>query len=137
MSAAQSVWLSQHERLGQAVVPRRPTFDQVARERERRAAEADDGRLPAELLANVFNSLQDERQAGFWLERLQALHVAQVADRRVDDRAQIGLDRERHAHTFERQHDVRKEHRAIDAELFDRHQRHARAQLGGLRQRQD
>jgi len=55
----------------------------------------------------------------------------------VDDRADLGLDLELDAHRLEGQHDVGEHHGGVDAERLDRHQRHLRAQLGRLGQRED
>ena len=53
----------------------------------------------------------------------EAIDVGSGPDRRGDDRANAGANLERHADAGQRQHDVREEHRRIDAKAVDRHQR--------------
>jgi hypothetical protein len=129
--------LAVHERLGERIFARRPALDEVAGERERRAREADDRRAAVQLAPDQPDRVHDELDALLRFEDAQRLDVGRRTYGVVDDRPDVRLDLEVHAHRLERQHDVREEDRAVHAEGVDRHQRHFRRQLRCLGDRED
>jgi hypothetical protein len=118
--------LAPHERLqsGQALAA--GTVDQVARQRERRADEAEHGYVEAtdqdadrihgvcELLARI--------------ERLERVDVARGTDRLVDDGTETGLQLDVEPRAEEGCREIVVEHARVDRKIVERH----RGDLGGL-----
>ena len=123
-SARQTVGLGVHQRLRDRELARRLALDEVARDGERPAEEADDRLLGRELAAHDADRLEDRR------ERLLRVGDAQLLDRRErahrlahhrpDALDQLDVE----AHRDDRGHDVREHHgrvHAVPAHGLERH----------------
>ena len=118
--------LAVHQLLGGEEVAAAATLDEVARDRERRAAEADQRLLRGQLPANEADGLERllRRSVG-----PQAVDVGRGTDRVLDHRAHAFDELDVEAHGQHRRHDVREENGGIDAVTLHRLERHLRAEL--------
>jgi hypothetical protein len=123
--------------LGAGVVAAGAALDQVGRDRVRRAGEADQRRPVAEVAAQQPDGIEQLGRGGLGLDDPQRPDSRAVADGRVHDRADARIDRERHPHAVQRQHDVGVQHRAVDPEHVDRHAGDLRTEVRGARQGED
>src|SRR5437773_4746440 len=112
-------------------------FDEVRRERERRAGESDERDLWRQIAAERPDRLEQIGRGPLGRHDAQRGDVRCRAYRALDDRTEVGLDVKGHAHPVEWQHDVGVQDRGVDAKPVDRHPRYARAQLGLARDLQD
>ncbi len=105
-------------------------FDRVARERERRPCEADDGDVPRlELVAHDADRLE---RAAHRLVRRRSAEEVDVASRRdrVADQRPVALHEvEVEPHPDERREDVGEDDRGVEVERVDRQERHLRREL--------
>ena len=67
-------------------VARRPSLDEVARDRERAAGEADDGLLVVQLLADEADRLEHEGDCVLRIRHTEPLDVGEARDRLAHDR---------------------------------------------------
>ncbi len=118
-----------HERFGVRVVGRRPTFDRVRGQRERRAAEPDERNSAVELAADEADRLQHVRERLAWFEHVQALDVSRRPHGTLD-RGTLAFDEvEGQAHGLEREQQVGEENRGVNLDGADRLQRDLGGQL--------
>ena len=132
-SACQTSGSRVHQRLDRRELARRLAFDEVAGDRERPAAEADDGLLGRELGAHDANRLEQRRERLVGLGHAQPLDVGQRADRLGDHRADALDELDVEPHAEHRGHDVREHHGRVDAVAAHGLQRHLGAELGRVR----
>ena len=119
-----------HERLGPRVAGRRPAFDRVGGQRERRAAEADQRHASVELAPQQPDRLEHVPERLARLERAQPIDVGRGADR-MCDRRPFALDEiEVQPHRREGQQQVGEENRGVDVDRVDRLQRDRDSELG-------
>ena len=111
-------------------VARRLALDQVAGDRERPSAEADQGLLLGKRVTHEPDGLEHERHRLLRLRHPQPPHVLERLDRPLDDRPDVLDELDVDAHPEDGQHDVREHHRRVDAVRLDRLERHLGAQLG-------
>jgi hypothetical protein len=114
---------------------RGPTFHEVARQREGRASEPDQGHV--ELVHEFSDRLEDEWDAGFGLQRLQSVDVRDRSDGLADDGPHPGRDLEFDPHRLEGHDDVGEEDRGVDAQAANRLERRLRSELRGPADLQD
>ena len=119
-----------HERLGLRVVRRRPAFDGVRRERERRAAEADEGNPIRQFDPQQADRLQHVRQFLARLDDAQAVDVGGVLDRPFDRRPLTLDEIEVEPHRSEGEEEVGKKNRGVDFDGVDRLERDGDRQFG-------
>jgi hypothetical protein len=105
---------------------RSAALDQVREERERRAAEADQGHAVGQRATDRADGLEDERDVRFGLEDAQGVDAALVTDRLGQARAGVA-DRDLGPHAGDGDEDVAEQDGRVDAEPLDRLQR----DLGG------
>ncbi len=117
-----------HHRLGVLVRPRRAALDEVARQGERRAGEADQ-RGRAELVDEHADRLGDVGDV-LGGQVPQPLEVRAGAHRLLDDRADAGLDVEVDADGLQGHDDVAEVDRRVDVVAADRLQGDLGDQLG-------
>ena len=122
------VGFAQHQRLRALVRPRRAAFDEVARQRERRAREPQEGNL--QLLTQQPDRIQHVGHVGFRLERTEPPDVGRRTDGFVDHRSHPGLDPDGDAHGRQRHHDVAEQDRSVDGHPPERLHRDLRDQVG-------
>ena len=120
--------LGVHERLHARKVAARLALDEIAGDRERPAAEADDGLPGGELAAHDADALEQVRERLLRLGRPQARHVGGRADRLLDDRADALDELDLHSRPENRRHDVREHHGRIDVVPVHRLEGHLRAE---------
>src|SRR5262249_10401344 len=125
------VGLAPHDLLRSPVIRALPAFDEVARDRERRAREPDERRLAVELAPDEPHGIEHVAEPLGRLEDAEPIDVLARSDGRVDDRALALRELERRAHRLERQEDVGEEDRRIEAEL-ERLERDLEAELRRL-----
>ena len=130
ISASHVSGLGEHQRLRLRQLAARPALDEVAGDRERPAAEPDDGLLRSELLAHEPHRLEHGRERLLGLGDEEPLDVGERPDRLLDDRADALDELDVDAHRGDRGHDVREHHRRVDAVAADRLERHLGAELG-------
>ncbi len=118
-----------HAALRDRELTRRPALDEVARDRERAAAEADERLLGSERGAHEPHRVEDERHGLFRVGHTQALHVRHRPHRLRDDRPHALDEIDVDAHPEDRKHDVREHHRRVDAVRAHRLERDLRAEL--------
>ncbi len=117
-----------HERLGAEIVLRRPAFDGVGGQGERRTAEPDQRDASLELAAQEPNRLEHVAER-FGFERRQARHVRSRSDG-ICDRRSLALDEvELEAHRREGEQQVRKENRRVEVDDVERLERHDDGEL--------
>ena len=121
-----------HEALGAEELPRRTALDEVGREREGRAGEADQGHAVGERLLDEPHRLEDERHRLVHRHGSEPLHVFRAPDRTVDVRPVAPGELEADAEGLEHEQDVGEEDRGIDAEPVHRLERHLGGGLGIL-----
>ena len=119
-----------HERLGAEIVRRRPAFDRVGRQRERRAAEPDQRHASFELAAQEPDRLEHVRRAPR-AARTSSGASTSAADRMgfVDRRAFAFDEIELEAHRREGEQQVGEEDRGVDVDDVDRLQRDVDGEL--------
>ena len=118
-----------HARLGQLELARGLALDQVARDRERAAREADDGLVLAQRLAHEPHRLERPGHRLLRHGHDQPLDVGERAHRRGDDRPDVLDQLDLDAHPEHREHDVGEHHRRVHVVPPNRLQRHLRAEL--------
>ncbi len=104
-----------HQRLRAHEVAARAALDEVARDGERPAAEADDGALGLELGADDPHRLEDRRRPLLRVGHAHPLDVGRRFDPPLDHRSDAFDELDRDAHAEDRRHDVREHHRRVDA----------------------
>ena len=104
-----------HQLLHFQVVTRPAALDHVAGQRERRAAEADDRQLGAEMLHHQGDRVGDIAKFGGAIGA-QHLHVFGGAHRLLDHRPFAGGEMEGQAHDFERQQQVGEDDGGVNLE---------------------
>ena len=119
-----------HQRLGALVVAARAALDQVGRQRERRAGEADQrrrrrARRPAAAPPRATGSTASVARAGAARRARRASRIG-VGDHRADARHDVQVDADR----LERHHDVAEQDRRVDAVAADRLQGDLGDQVG-------
>ena len=124
-------WIAVHQLLHAHEVARRPSLDQIAGDGERTAAESDERALRLELAADDPHRLQ-YRLEGRRIRHAQPLDVGRRRDRRLDHRPDPLHELDADPHAENGGHDVREEHRRVDAVPAHRLQRHLGAELGRL-----
>ncbi len=121
--------LAVHERLGADEVAAPSTFDEVAGNRERGAAEADERTLRLELVAHEAHGFEDRRRPLLGVHDPQPLdrggRVDPLLHHRPDALDELDVD----THAEDRGHDVGEEHGGVDAVPAHRLQRHLGAEL--------
>ncbi len=118
-----------HERLRRRVVRRRPAFDRIGGQRERRAAEADERNPAGERRPEQPDGRQHVRQAVTRLDDADAIDVGRVPNRRRDGRP-FPLDEiEGEPHRREGQQEVGKQDRRVDVDRLDGLQRDGHGEL--------
>ena len=120
-----------HESFGRLVLPRRSAFDQIRRERERRAGKSDQRSLRAERAMNQLDRIADETERGH-VDLGYPLEVGFGANRAIDYRAVAFLEMQSDFHRDQRQQDVRENYRRIHLEPLDRRDGNFSRQLGPL-----
>jgi hypothetical protein len=110
-----------HQRLRPPVRARRLALDEVARNRERRAREAD--QRDRELAHELAHGLGHVWRVGVGFERAEAVEVGLVAERCGDDGTDARADLDAEADGGDGYDDVRVEDRGVDAVPPDRLQR--------------
>ena len=123
------VRLGVREPLGLHEVRALDPLDEVARERERRAGEADERDL--ELLAQELDRLEHIGQSLLRVDDAERVDLRAPRDRLVDDRPLALRELEGRAHRLEGQEDVGEEDGGVHAEA-ERLQRHLRREVGVL-----
>ena len=119
-----------HQPLHVQELAARLALDQVARDRERAAAEADHRLVGPQLASDDRDRLEDERHGLLGLGDGQPLDVGHRAQRPLDHGADVLDQLDVDAHPEQRQHDVREHHRCVDVVPANRLQRHLGAELG-------
>ena len=109
------LWRAVHEALRLHEVTRRLPFDEVAGDRERPAAEADERPLGLELGPHEPHGLEDERHRLLGIRHVERLDVRRRPNRTLDHRPDVLHELDVDAHPEHRQHDVREHHGCVDA----------------------
>ena len=135
--AVPEIGLAVEQRLGARELLGGLALDHVRGNGEGAAREAHDRRGAIERPAHEADRLEEIGCRLTGIDDAQRGDVGLITKRRVDDRADPGIDREGDAHADERQHDVGVHHRRVDSELLDRHQCHLGAQIRRSRDRED
>ena len=102
---------AEHHRLGALVVPARTALDEIGRQRERGAGEADE-RDVAQLRHQLRHRLRNRRNL-LRFKGFHGLHVRDAAHRVLDHRPDIGHDVELDAGRPQRHHDVGEQDRGV------------------------
>jgi hypothetical protein len=110
-----------HQRFRSSEGSARPSLDQVAREREWRAREPDQGDL--ELLHEEPDGLRDVRLVDRRIPSPQPRDALGVPDRLIQHRTSSRLDPHRHADRGDRHHDVGEQDRGVERHATERLQR--------------
>ena len=126
-----------HELLGDREAPGGTALDRVARQRERRAGEADERNAGGQRPDGEAHCLEHVPEVVRGLDRRQGGHVGGAPDRMRDARPLAGLERQTEAQRLERQQDVGEEDRGINAQPRDGLQRHLSGKLGVVAQLED
>ena len=124
------VGLAEHEALRERELAARLPLDEIARDRERPAAEADDCLVGPERGADEPHGLEHRRERLLGIGHAQALDVGHRADRLVDHGADALDEPDVDPHAEHRGHDVREHHGRVDVVATHGLQRHLGAQLG-------
>ena len=120
-----------HQGLGAGKRPRRPTFNGVARERERGSGEPDQRDAGGERGAREAHRLEHVTEVCFGADGGKLLDVGLPAHRLGDVRAQP------QPQGLEGKQDVGEQDRGVHAEALDRLERHLGGQLGGVAEIED
>jgi hypothetical protein len=119
-----------HEGLRKDEVTARPALDEVARDGERAATEANQRPLGLEVAPHAPHGLEDRRRPCLWRSHPEPLDGSSRVDpllhHRPDTLDELHLD----PHSEDGRHDVREEDRGVDAVPAHRLQRHLGAKLG-------
>ncbi len=107
----------------------RLALDQIARNSERAAAEADERPVRHQRLADDPDGFEDERHRVLRLGHAEGADVVQRLDRPVDHRPDVLDELDVDAHPDDREHDVGEHHGRVHAVRLDRLERHLRAEL--------
>ena len=124
------VGLPEHEALRERELAARLALDEVAGNRERPAAEADDGLVGAKLGPDESHGLEHRPEGLLGIGHAQSLDIGHRADRLVDHGADTLDEPDVDPHAEHRRHDVREHHGRIDIVAAHGLQRHLGAQLG-------
>ena len=122
--------VGEHQRLRPRQLAARPALDEVPGDRERPAAEADHRALRVELGAHEPHGLEDRAERLLRVGHAEPRDVGGAPDRPLDDGADALDELDVHPHADDGGHDVREEHRRIDAVASHGLQRHLGAELG-------
>ncbi len=120
-----------HQGLGVLVVLRRPTLDQVRRDREGRAGEPDQGDR-TQFAGKDADGLEHEGGVLVRLDRSQSVDVGHGADRMLEDRSDALADLDGHADGLHRRDDVAEQDGGVDPVPTDRLQGHLCGELRGV-----
>ena len=115
-----------HELLHVRVVARVAALDDVARQGERRAGEADERDARVELVAHELDGVHHVLQVGRGVDAVHALEVAGAADGPLDDGPVVLAEVEADAHGLQRQQDVGEHDGRVQIEAAERLQRDLR-----------
>ena len=121
--AGPALGLLVHQPLGVEVITRRPALDDVGRDRERRAREADERHFSAERLLHSPHRLEHERHRGVDVDRAEPSDLRLAANGTMDDGPFALRELEADTERLDDQEDVGEEDRRVDAEAVDGLQR--------------
>jgi DNA helicase IV len=122
--------LAVHQRLGLHVITRRAALDEVGRDGERRAGEAD--QRDGELAAEEPDRVDDVGHVHVGFEVTQAGQIGGRPERLGEHRPDPGRDLDGHADRRQGRDDVAEQDRGVDAEPAHGLQRDLRCQLRGM-----
>ncbi len=121
-----------HELLRPPEVATPASLDEIAADRERPAAKADERLFVWKLLANDPDRLENVNERLGRIGNTKQPHVFEGAQRRIDHRSDALHELDGHAHPEHGRDDVGKEHRGIDVVSPNRLERHLGAELRRL-----
>ncbi len=122
--------LGEHQRLGSRQLAARAPLDQIPGNGERPSAEADHGLVPIELGADEAHGLEHRLERLLGIGDVESRDVRGAPDRALDDRADALDELDVDPHAEDGSHDVREQHRRIDAVAPHGLEGHLGAQLG-------
>ena len=111
-----------HHCLGVAVVLRRPTFDEITADGERRTGKCEQWNVAGEFLDQQIDRVDHVADVVI-VEWAEPIEVGAGAERLIGHRPKAGLDVDAETNGMRRDHDVAVEHGSVDAVALDRLQR--------------
>ena len=123
------VGIAIHHRLDRCELTTRLPLDQVARDRERAAAETDDRLIVTQRCTDEPHCLENRRYRLLRIRNDKAIHVGAGADRLGDHGADVLDEVDLDAHAEDGEHDVREHHGCVHVVPANRLQRHLGTEL--------
>jgi len=111
-------------------IARCAAFNQITRERERRAREADEWRSPVQFAPHEANRLHHIGQVVARVNRSERIHSGARANRIVNDRSLTRRKLQLNAHRNQRQQNIREQNGRVHAEDVNGLQRDLRGYVG-------